>query len=157
MKGRLWGRESLFMWALLGNLEEGSSIEDFESWMKGLWDGVLLSQEALWRGPWGGLLYWGIWKMRFLRDMQMPCRRAPLFIGALLGNWWGFICWDFWEKWIVYLSTFVNPEVTQVLSLSEALTSLRHTYLGSFFLDPEDNRKLSIRAIWSLVEGTRLL
>jgi hypothetical protein len=50
----------------------------------------------------------------------------------------------------------MNPEVTQVLSLSEALTSLRHTYLGSFFLDPEDNRKLSIGAIWSLVEGTGL-
>jgi len=59
MKGRLWGRESLFMGALLGNLEEGSSTEDFESWMKGLWDGVLLSQEAPWRGPRGGLLYWG--------------------------------------------------------------------------------------------------
>jgi hypothetical protein len=54
----------------------------------------------------------------------------------------------------VYLSTVVNPEVIQVLSLSEALTSLRHTYLGSFLLDPEDNRKLSIGDIWSLVEGT---
>ena len=47
-------------------------------------------------------------------------------------------------------------EVTQVLSLSEALTSLRYTYLGSFLLDPEDNRKLSVRAIWSLVEGAGL-
>ena len=43
-------------------------------------------------------------------------------------------------------------EVTQVLSLSEALTSLRYTYLGSFLLDPEDNRKLSVRAIWSLLK-----
>jgi len=50
----------------------------------------------------------------------------------------------------------VNPEVTQVLSLSEALTSLRHTYLGSFLLGSEDNRKLSIGAIWSLVEGAGL-
>ena len=50
----------------------------------------------------------------------------------------------------------MNPEVTQVLSLSEALTSLRHTYLGSFLLDPEDNRKLTIGAIWSLVEGAGL-
>jgi len=57
---------------------------------------------------------------------------------------------------MVYLSTVVNLEVTQVLSLSEALTSLRHTYLGSSFFDPEDNRKLSIGAIWSLVEGTGL-
>ena len=27
-------------------------------------------QEDPWRGPWGGLLYWGTRKMRFLRDMQ---------------------------------------------------------------------------------------
>jgi len=50
----------------------------------------------------------------------------------------------------------VNPEVTQVLSLSEAITLLRHTYLCSSFLDPEDNRKLSTGAIWSLVEETGL-
>ena len=50
----------------------------------------------------------------------------------------------------------MNPEVTQVLSLSEALTSIIHTYLGSFLLGPEDNRKLSTGAIWSLVEGAGL-
>jgi hypothetical protein len=50
----------------------------------------------------------------------------------------------------------VNPEVTQVLSLCEALTSLRHAYLVSFLLDPEDNRKLSTGAIWSLIEGAGL-
>ena len=50
----------------------------------------------------------------------------------------------------------MNPDVTRVLSLSEALTSFTHTYPGSFFLDPEDNRKLSIGAIWSLVEETGL-
>jgi hypothetical protein len=58
---------------------------------------------------------------------------------------------------MVYLSTVVNPEVTQVLSLSEALTLLRHTYLGSFLLDPEDNIKLSIGAIWNPVEGAGFL
>jgi hypothetical protein len=41
---------------LQGNLEEGSSTRDFGSWMKGLGGGVLLSQEALWKGPRGGLL-----------------------------------------------------------------------------------------------------
>jgi hypothetical protein len=50
----------------------------------------------------------------------------------------------------------VNLEVTRVLSLSEAVTSLRHIYLGSFLFDPDDNRKLSIEAIWSLVGGTGL-
>ena len=42
------------------------------------------------------------------------------------------------------------------LSLSEALASIRHIYLGFFFLDPEYNRTLSIGAIWSLAWGTRL-
>ena len=44
---------------------------------------------------------------------------------------------------------FLDPEVIKILSLSEALASLRYTYLGSFFLDPEDIRKLSIGAIWN--------
>jgi hypothetical protein len=57
---------------------------------------------------------------------------------------------------LVYLSTVVNPELTQVSGLIEPLTSLRHIYLGFFLLDPEGNRKLSIGAIWSLVEGTGL-
>jgi hypothetical protein len=51
---------------------------------------------------------------------------------------------------------FFNPEFIHFLSLSEVLAFLRRTYLGSFFLDPEDKRKLTIKAIWSLVEGTKL-
>jgi len=31
----------------------------------------------------------------------------------------------------------------------EALASLRHAYLGSFFLEPEDIRSLGLRAIWN--------
>ena len=58
-RGPVWGT-----WRrahLLGTLRAG--------W-RGSGDGVLLSQEAPWRGPRGGLLYWGTQKMRFLRDMQ---------------------------------------------------------------------------------------
>ena len=84
--------------------------------------------------------------------MQMSCRRASIFIGALLGNLEGIRL----PRLLREMSTVVNPEVTQVLSLSEVLTSLRHAYLGSSLLDPEDNRKLSIGAIWSLVEGAGL-
>jgi len=40
-----------------------------------------------------------------------------------------------------------------VLCLSEALASLRHTYLGSFFLDPKDVRSLSLGAIWNFSKG----
>jgi hypothetical protein len=39
----------------------------------------------------------------------------------------------------------------------EALASLRHTHLRSFFLGPEDIRKLSVRAIWKFGKGTGLL
>jgi hypothetical protein len=39
----------------------------------------------------------------------------------------------------------------------EALASLRCTYLGSFFFEPEDIRKLIIGAIWNFAKGTGLL
>jgi len=39
----------------------------------------------------------------------------------------------------------------------EALASLRHAYLGSFFLDPEDIRVLGMGAIWNFVKGIGLL
>jgi hypothetical protein len=44
-----------------------------------------------------------------------------------------------------------------ILYECEALASLRHTYLGSSFLDPEDIRKLSMGTIWNFAEGTGLL
>jgi hypothetical protein len=52
---------------------------------------------------------------------------------------------------------FLDPEVIKILNLSETLASLRHIYLGSFSLDPEDIRKLSIEAIWNFVKGTGFL
>jgi hypothetical protein len=44
-----------------------------------------------------------------------------------------------------------------ILCECEVLASLRHTHLGSFFLDPEDIRKLNIGAIWNFGKGTGLL
>jgi len=44
-----------------------------------------------------------------------------------------------------------------VLCECEALASLRHAYLGSFFLDPEDVTDLSMGAIWNFGKGTGLL
>ena len=44
-----------------------------------------------------------------------------------------------------------------ILCECEALASLRHTLLGSFFLDPKDKSKLSIGAIWNFAKGTGLL
>jgi len=39
----------------------------------------------------------------------------------------------------------------------EDLASLRHAYLGSFFLDPEDVTNLNMGAIWNFGKGTGLL
>jgi hypothetical protein len=44
-----------------------------------------------------------------------------------------------------------------ILCECEAVASLRHTHLGSLFLDPEDIRKLSRRAIWNFGKGAGLL
>jgi len=43
------------------------------------------------------------------------------------------------------------------LSECEALASLRHAYLGSLFLDPEDIRQLGMGAIWNFAKGIGLL
>jgi hypothetical protein len=40
-----------------------------------------------------------------------------------------------------------------VLCECEALATLRHTYLASFFLDLEDVRNLSLEAIWNFIKG----
>jgi hypothetical protein len=52
-----------------------------------------------------------------------------------------------------------TEEETSVLILCEfeALASLGHTYLVSFFLDPEDIGKLVVGAIWNFAKGTGLL
>jgi len=44
-----------------------------------------------------------------------------------------------------------------VLYECEALASLRHSYLGSLFLDPEDIRKVHIGVMWKFGKGTGLL
>jgi hypothetical protein len=44
-----------------------------------------------------------------------------------------------------------------ILCECETLASLMYTYLGSFFLDSEDIRKLGIGAIWNFAKGTGLL
>jgi hypothetical protein len=38
----------------------------------------------------------------------------------------------------------------------EALASLRHAYLGSFFLEPEDIKSISLGAIWNFSKATGL-
>jgi hypothetical protein len=53
----------------------------------------------------------------------------------------------------------VTEEDTSVhiLCEREPLASLRHAYLDSFFLDPEDMRELNMEDIWNFAKGTGLL
>jgi hypothetical protein len=44
-----------------------------------------------------------------------------------------------------------------ILCECEALASLRHAHMGSFFLDPEDIRVLGMGVIWKFAKGTGLL
>jgi hypothetical protein len=39
---------------------------------------------------------------------------------------------------------------------SEALASLRHAYLGAFFLEPEDIKSISLGANWNISKVTGL-
>jgi len=52
-----------------------------------------------------------------------------------------------------------TEEETSVHILCEfgTLASLRHAYLSSFFLAPEDIRELGVGAIWNFTKGTGLL
>jgi hypothetical protein len=66
--------------------------------------------------------------MRFLRDMQLPCKRVSLFIGAL-GGWGGSFSRIFERK---------------------------KKYIWVPFLGPEDIKILSLGAMWNFSKGTGL-
>jgi len=56
------------------------------------------------------------------------------------------------------LSCGIEDETSvHVLCECEALASLRLTYLGSFFLGPEDIRELGLGVIWNFAKGAGLL
>jgi len=43
-----------------------------------------------------------------------------------------------------------------ILCECETLSSLRHVYLGSFFLEPEDIKSISLGAMWNFSKATGL-
>jgi hypothetical protein len=47
-----------------------------------------------------------------------------------------------------------NKTLAHILCECEALASIRHVYLGSFFLEPEDIKSLSLETIWNSGKGT---
>jgi hypothetical protein len=61
--------------------------------------------------------------------MGLPLYRGP--VGELGGGLFARI-FERKEKYI--WAPFLDPDVIKILSLSEAIASLRHTYMGSFFL-----------------------
>ena len=44
----------------------------------------------------------------------------------------------------------------RILCECEALASLRHVHLGSFFLEPDGNDGISLGAVWNFSKGTGL-
>jgi len=84
----------------------------------------------------------------------MSCKRASLSIRVLLGNLNGVRLPGLLRE-INSISEYISW--TRRLFRFKALASLLHIYLGSFFLDPEVIRKLSIGAIWNFVKETGLL
>ena len=49
-----------------------------------------------------------------------------------------------------------NETSAHILCECEALASLRHVYLGSSFLEPEDIQRISLGAIWNFSRATGL-
>jgi len=43
-----------------------------------------------------------------------------------------------------------------ILCECEAFASLIHVYLGSFYLEPEDIKSISLGAVWNFIEATGL-
>jgi len=50
----------------------------------------------------------------------------------------------------------MKPQPTLCVCVCEALASLRHPYLGSSFLEPEDIKTVSLGAIWNFSKVTGL-
>jgi len=80
----------------LGNLEEGSSTRDFESWKKGLWGwGIALSRGSV-EGASGRTPSLGNPKDEvFERYAKCPVGGPPSLWGPFWETWRGFVCQDF--------------------------------------------------------------
>jgi hypothetical protein len=63
----------------------------------------------------------------------VPGEQASLFMWALLGNLEGVRLLGLLRENKAYLGSFLDLEIIKILNLSEALASLGHIHLGSFF------------------------
>jgi hypothetical protein len=119
-----------------------------------LWRGPCSTQRQAWELISGPNLATGARLLSFNRTQSM------VVIGQLTGH-------NTLRRHLYIMGLSNNPicrkcgteEETSGHSLREceALASLRYTYLGSFFLDPEDITVLDMGATWNFAEGTGLL
>ena len=58
------------------------------------------------------------------------------------------------QKNIKYIHSLQTS--AHILCECEALAALRHRYLGSFFLEPEDVKSISLGAFWSFSKAAGL-
>ena len=85
--------------------------------------------------------------------------QSTVVIGLLTGH-------NTWRRHLYLLGLTTNPSCRRcgtgektsvhIQHECEALTSLRHAYLGSFFLDPEDFKSVSLGAICNFSKRTGL-
>jgi hypothetical protein len=63
-----------------------------------------------------------------------------------------YISWDYATTPICRKCGTEKETSVHILCECEDIASLRHAYLGSFFLDPEDIREVGMGAIWNIVK-----
>jgi hypothetical protein len=69
-------------------------------------NGAFLSEEDHCGGPLGRVPLLGTLEDLLRKALDMG---ISLYRGLHWGTWRGFTCWDFWEKRIVYLGSFLGP------------------------------------------------
>jgi hypothetical protein len=73
--------------------------------------------------------------------------------GSVRGTWKGDSFLGTFERYVMGLGRKPQP---MCLCECEASATLRHIYLGTFFMDPKDSRGLSLGAVWNFFRRTGL-
>ena len=116
-----------------------------------------------------------MWPIQFAFRLRISCR---IFLCSLtLSSKSSFLTWSvqlifsillqhhisklsrcFWSKYspLCRRCGVMEETSTHILCECESLASLRHAYLGFFFLEPKDIQRISLGAIWSFSNDSRL-
>jgi len=120
---------------------------------------------VLWRGPCrtqrqARELIWGPNLATRVRLLSFNRTRSRAVIGLLIGHNTmirHLYVMGLRNKPICRNCGTTEETPVNILCACQALASHRHSYLGSFFLEPEDIRKLNIGDKWNFGKGTGLL